>query len=94
MICLLREMNMCNCNIRGNKKFPNLSNKDISSCVQKECFTKAARTLSFVFGTAVPWYVIGNVRDTVRAKDAVWVSILMLATLFFTCYYKYNKKHL
>lgn len=73
------------------KNHPKLSEKVIKNNILKQYVEKLSKTLAIVFGTAVPWYVIGNVRDEVRTKDAIYIGLLMLLAIFFASSYKYYK---
>ena len=74
------------------KRFPELSQKDIDASFRKECIAKFSKVLAIVFGTAVPWYTIGNIRETVDTKDVIYLSLLVIATIIFASCYRYYKK--
>lgn len=71
--------------------FPKLDDKTISKCIMQEDTVKAARTLAIVFGTAVPWYAVANVRSEVTTRNAVYIGILMTLTLACAWYYHAHK---
>lgn len=58
---------------------------DISKSKTEEIFRlhfikRYSKILTIVFVTAIPWYMIANVREDLRTKDIVYISIFMIVS--------------
>ena len=48
--------------------------------------------LTVLFVTAIPWYMIANVRNELKLKDVIYIGIFMVASLIFLYVTKYTKR--
>lgn len=72
--------------------FPNIDNRAFYKAFTTHYFSKHAKTLSIVFTSAIPWYVIGYVREPFKVIDFVVIAPLMfLSIICFWFYKKYYK---
>ena len=56
-----------------------------------EHFSSHAKMLSIVFASAIPWYVIGYVRESFNITDfAVIVPLMFLSIICFWFYKRYK----
>lgn len=52
---------------------------------------RTAKTLTVVFSTAVPWWLVLNAGDRLGIKD--YVVMAVSAVLALVCYWYYRKHH-
>lgn len=71
--------------------FPNIDNRAFYKAFTTHYFSKHAKTLSIVFTSAIPWYVIGYVREPFKVTDFVVIAPLMFLSII--CFWFYKKYH-
>lgn len=70
-------------------QYPDLDNRIFDKAFTTYYFSKHAKTLFIVFTTAIPWYVIGYVREPLKGSDFIIITPLMLLSIF--CFWFYKK---
>lgn len=71
--------------------FSNIDNRVFHKAFTTHYFSKHAKMLSIVFGTAIPWYVIGYVREPFKVTDFVVIISLMFLSIICFWFYKHYK---
>lgn len=71
--------------------FPNIDDRTLHKAFTTHYFSIHAKMLSIVFTTAIPWYVIGYVREPFKITDFVILATLMLLSIICFWFYKHYK---
>lgn len=69
--------------------FPDIPRERVNKLFQLYFWRKYARILTVVAGTAVPWYIIANVTDELRTKDAIYICLFIAVAM--GCLYAVKK---
>lgn len=70
-------------------QYPDLDTRIFDKAFTTYYFSKHAKILSIVFTTAIPWYVIGYVREPLNGTDFIIITPLMFLSIF--CFWFYKK---
>ena len=73
--------------------FKDLSKEKVDKLYKLHFIGRYTKILTALFVTAIPWYMIANVRDELRMKGIIYIGIFMVASLVFLYITKYTKKH-
>lgn len=73
--------------------FPNIDDNVFHKAFTTHYFSKHAKMLSIVFTTAIPWYVIGYVREPFKLSDFVVITPLMFLSIICFWFYKKHYKY-
>lgn len=68
--------------------FPLLEKETFNLAFKRYYFSRYAKTLGIVFTTAIPWYVIGYVREPLSCTDFTVIGPLMVLSVLCFWYYK------
>jgi len=71
--------------------FPNINSYSFGKAFRTHYLSKQAKILSIVFTTAIPWYVVGYVKEPFGTTD--FVVIVPLMFLSIACFWFYKKHH-
>lgn len=69
-------------------KYPSVDENELNRLFRVSYFARAAKTLTVVFSTAVPWWLVLNAGDGLDVKDYVVVAVS--AVLALVCYWYYR----
>jgi len=71
--------------------FPNIDNQVLHKAFTSYYFSRHAKMLSIVFASAIPWYVIGYVRESFNITDFAVIAPLMFLSIICFWFYKRYK---
>ena len=72
--------------------FKDLSKEKVNKLFKLHFLGRYSKILTAVFVTAIPWYMIANVRGDLRMKDIIYIAIFMIASIICMSVTNYTKK--
>ena len=71
--------------------FPDIDNQVLHKAFTSYYFSRHAKMLSIVFASAIPWYVIGYVRESFTITDFAVIAPLLFLSIICFWFYKSHK---